>query len=450
MFSPSKEQLLLCKRLSQAAYDFELDGFLQDGWRDVTVASGDFFRTGYDAVTREERRDALRVAEKAAGRSHPNLIGQVLSIRQKDNPVIKALVMARPLPRDRWQIAVAFTGTLRKLADWSVNFDVLPDDGFHAGFMRFVREFEELCDRIRFDSIAINMALPILTLSDVLHDLEKADSRFELLVTGHSQGAAAMQIFLYRLFQRGILQQNAKGIGFASPTVTEKFDLSYAMYPVVNIISSDDPVARVGGRMHIGMCMVYPCSNAFREKYYGAVPGTAVWDALMVQLTIRTTKDSFLMMLGLFHAIAELPESDIETMLTAMAFLPDPIAQRLHGYAGRVMRAVLRRAHGRYTAAFGDECDYSYYQNCVRGLFSSYGLKESLTAILTSCMAPHRLGSEGSDKAYTGVLGQTRFINSLWYEGLEPVWEVQPCTTPRRVPRGKLQPACHYPKETHQ
>ena len=80
-----------------------------------------------------------------------------------------------------------------------------------------------------------------------------------------------MQIFTNRLIQHwGVQPQNIVGYGFASPTVaTGRLLYDPASYPLYHLLNSDDLVPRMGGLLHLGLCMEYPADDALRTAAYG-------------------------------------------------------------------------------------------------------------------------------------------------------------------------------------
>ena len=104
----------------------------------------------------------------------------------------------------------------------------------------------------------------IARMERVLDMLKYERSPVSLVVTGHSQGAALMQIFIAHLLQNGVLPQYVLGCGFASPCVAAARTLKNADYPIYHIVHADDAVPRIGGAMHLGLCRVMPDTPALR------------------------------------------------------------------------------------------------------------------------------------------------------------------------------------------
>ena len=112
----------------------------------------------------------------------------------------KAVTMIKPLPDRRFAVAIGFTGTGKRPQDWVSNIRFGHPNRLHIGFEYLAELYEHNAEDITFPAAAGMLGLETLTLGDVLAECRREDSRFTLLVAGHSQGAAVLQV--YAAFRR--------------------------------------------------------------------------------------------------------------------------------------------------------------------------------------------------------------------------------------------------------
>ena len=258
--------------------------YLDEGWQDIALLADGMLCAGLNARTEAERQQSLESAARVqAHLAHSNPLTQVLDIRRRreDGAGCKAMVLSHPLMDGRWLVAISFTGTTRHLADWLDNLKIEQEDGFHQGFLRLTRQFEAQCGQIAMPCLGAALSRPGLTLAGVLDMLKYERSPVSLVVTGHSQGAALMQIFIAHLLQNGVLPQYVLGCGFASPCVAGARTLKNADYPIYHIVHADDAVPRIGGAMHLGLCRVMPDTPALRGLCYGARSQDPIFNELL-------------------------------------------------------------------------------------------------------------------------------------------------------------------------
>lgn len=273
----SKEAAELSLELAHMAYTLEWKPWREAGWNDLSILIDDSLQSGLthwesgDGLTNVINRLKVRRAQAALNDSRP--VSQVLgAIRQKEkSDTIKAVCMMHTLGEDRWVLAIGFMGTGKRFYDWISNFRFTPEEGFHRGFYQLCESFEMNVDSIVFPSVARALGLEKLTLGQVLSEMRSLSSRFRLWMAGHSQGAAVMQVFAHRLMMDwGVLAQNMVGYGYGSPTVaTGRFVHDPAAYPLYHLLNREDPVTRMGGLLHLGLCLEYAADEGFRKRAYG-------------------------------------------------------------------------------------------------------------------------------------------------------------------------------------
>ena len=418
----SRDTLLMSLHLSRLAYDMDIAPYLDDGWQDVSIQVDEMLLTNLTS-----RKMILQAAARAKGRMEKlDPISQYRGFRRqkKDVGVCKAVVMAKELG-DQVLIAVAFTGTTRRLYEWLSNLRIEENEGFHAGFLQLTKIFEEQAAQIVFPALE-------KTLDDILHEMRAGSGRYRLFITGHSQGAALTQIYVYRLMQSGVPAEYMHGVGFASPSVSFERSVAVAAdYPVLNVINADDVIARVGGRMHVGMCRVLPSSAAYRRLCYGPRADTPVMLNMLELLhDVRSTEDALLLVVALTESLVLLPESDSEEIVgTVMRmYLPDMLAQRLTGYARRIAQEAQRRLWAQCEkGGCADRQRLEKFAAEWAVCLKLYGAKESTAALLDVLLRPHALADQMQKRSYQTLAEDfaEQLVYCTWCQDFDPVWDQQ-------------------------
>ena len=268
-----RDALRLSAELAGATYTLAFEDWLSAGWQDMSVQVDELLMGGIQEagegslvrVTGAAKLELLRarVREKAFGQA----LGALRQVRMSDT--VKAVVMIHPAPEGRYLVAVSFMGTTERLSDWLSNFRMMSEQGWHQGFLQLTEQFE-LRDRlISFPETARALGLRRLTLRDVLDECRGGESRFRLWLSGHSQGAAVMQVWTARRLAEGLNPRFLTGVGFASPSVC-RFGAAgdSRAYPLLHIFNSDDVVPHMGSQAHLGTCLTYPADEALRRACY--------------------------------------------------------------------------------------------------------------------------------------------------------------------------------------
>lgn len=272
----SVEAMRLSVELAAATYHMDIEPWMQAGWRDVTIQVDNDLLTDFlprrhsGAVSRITAN--LRMRRVRAKLRQRNPIGQVAGalrqIRQSDTG--KVLVMIHPAPGGRYVVAVSFMGTGSRFYDWFSNFRMNSQDGIHKGFLQLARQFEGNEERILFPQTARELGVEKWTLGNILEEASHQKSRFTFWLSGHSQGGAVMQVWAYhKMLEDGVLPQNLLGYGFASPSALEGRTMARPeAYPMYHVFNGDDLVPRMGARVHLGVCLLYPTDAALRGACY--------------------------------------------------------------------------------------------------------------------------------------------------------------------------------------
>ena len=417
----AKDTLQLSLRLSRLAYDMDIAPYLDAGWQDVSFQVDDLLLTDF-----KSRKSILQAAAKAKSRMEKlDPISQYLGFkRQKEElDTCKAVVLSKPA-EDKTLIVIAFTGTTRRMYEWLGNLRVEEEDGFHAGFLQLTKVFEENAGKILFPSIQ-------KTLANVIDEMRAGSRQYRLFVTGHSQGAALTQIYLYRLMQSGVSAENLQGVGFASPCVCMERSVQLAAnYPIIHVINADDVVARIGGRMHIGMCCVLPPSGEFRRACYGPRADLPVMRELLMLLhDVRSTPQALLLGMALTESLSQLPANESEEIWGAVmrSYLPDMFVQRLRGYAQRIMRSANRRLQDKYEKTAGSVKldELVVYREKWADCIACFGAKESIAALMDVLVRPHALAEGRRTRAYQLLVEEFdhQLVSCMWCNTGDPVWD---------------------------
>lgn len=333
-----REAARFALELAAVAYDFDVDAWLDAGWTDISIQADEKLLGGVAMPEYAERPLLQRLMNEwkpFSARRHiasNRIIKQAKGVLWKPDPweTGKAITMIRPLPDGRFAVAIGFMGTGKRRIDWESNFRLQHGSGFHEGFVELTEQFEDNSDRISFDQTARMLQLPQLTLEDVLIECRQADSRFVLLASGHSQGAAVLQLWLHRQLQAGMLPQHVLGYGFAPPSVAAS-SLG-PDYPLFHFINSDDIVPRVGLLHHIGQPYIYRADDAFRSFCYQGRQTDPLFMHLLGRMDgFRGTQDAIGFLVSYLQALSSMQPAEVADAVSLLAG------------AGRAERLVLKR-----------------------------------------------------------------------------------------------------------
>ncbi len=274
----SKDLALLSAELSLSAYDFEMEQWAQAGWVDFTfqvenkVYSVDN-SVFLDEVGENEKEDMKTLGKAIAQTRQSGLTKELRgAVRQRESSDTgKVSLMGKKIDHEKYVIAIGFMGTGARAYDWLSNFRFELDEGAHRGFMQLTRHYMSHSTEIYFPEIAQELGLQNLTLFDIINECTKAESRFLLWMSGHSQGAAMMQLWAYLLVkEKKVRLSHIIGYGFASPLVMMGSVSDHpGKYPLYHILNSEDLVQRVGGQVRLGVDRPYIVTDALINKSYG-------------------------------------------------------------------------------------------------------------------------------------------------------------------------------------
>lgn len=185
-------------------------------------------------------------------------------------PAINAIIGIQPVEYNgmtRYAVAITFRGT----HDWAdVGADILQgthtENGFHKGFYQNAKDFYyDLSPDVTF-----TVEGETYTLWDIYDEMRIPNSKFCMLVMGHSLGGSLTDVLVGRfLYDHDVHPSNIAGytIG-AAPSAP--FTYKYPYSNIYNIISVDDlvPSATIFANQHIGQVISYAPDDDFRREHY--------------------------------------------------------------------------------------------------------------------------------------------------------------------------------------
>lgn len=372
--------------LAQLAYDFEAGPWLAAGWTDLVIQVDQRLLSGVRSMDevgnfRQQIMNLVlpKLAKSLSLVSSP--INEIRSYFQKTTAqeTGKAIVLIRPDGDGRFTVAVGFMGTGRRPQDWAGNMRFGHEDHFHEGFSMIAAQFEENAPEIHFPAAAKALGLEDLTLKDVLEACKKPGSPFRLVVAGHSQGAAVLQVWAYRRLMDGFLPENLVGFGFASPQAAVDLPRDEVRCPLTHFLVSEDLFIRMGLRDHLGTCWRLEADEAFREKCYGKNRDNPLFlQTLALFEQLKDTPSALLFCLAYLEALSQRPHKAIGTSLAV--FVESSLAEMLpvlaEEWTRRVMRLTMRSFAKFYTDAAGapaDPLELSAVRDQLAELMDLYG-----------------------------------------------------------------------------
>ncbi len=446
------DALRLSMELAASSYDLNIDQFLNAGWTDISVQAETRLFTGMNRPapnldTKEKVKSNWGFFRSRRDATSTNPISQVRGmLRQfKVSESGKVLVMAKKQDDSHYVIAIGFMGTSGKVADWFANFRMTTEGGFHKGFYQLARQFESNENKILFPDIASDLGLEALTLSDILRECTKQDSRFQLWMAGHSQGGAVMQVYTHFKIQEDTLNPHTiVGYGFASPScalANEQVDPG--AYPLFHVLNSDDFVPHMGSQVHFGLMMTYPATKTIRENCY-TWPTDEQSVALRAKLRRITNRmvDTPACMetsLAYIETLLKHPADEITSALSQLNIRFVPI-KSLISFTNQkdydIIRFLRRQVNVAYTELTGAPMDGDKLiaiQKQLEPLVEAIGITKLSAALSNLMLNPHHLvaskgamyGSyqyivnKGTHRLQYSVWSKGKFPERIWYDGHE-------------------------------
>ena len=341
----SRSAALLSLELSAAAYHLEEESWAAAGWQDILYRGAEI-----DASPEEQEAGLSSLFHGIIQKLKQNVS---VTLRSKEEKKLdKALFMAHPLPDGRFVIAIGLMGTELKLSDWAINLQVANENGLHQGFTSVADKLLGTLNNITFRATAAQLGLASLTLHDIVEECRRPGSRFILWLSGHSQGAAVMQIFTMRLLQSGVMPRYVIGYGFASPRVLyEGFPGDISDFPIFHILNRDDAVPKVGALLHIGRCRLYTPDEQARRAWFPEDWGDESFRRLFsLAERVHSTADSMVFLAAILQTLRCIPDEDAIAVVSEIMgrYLPERFGGALSGWLQNVMDSLQSKAQQTY------------------------------------------------------------------------------------------------------
>ena len=162
-------------------------------------------------------------------------------------------------------IVISFRGT-HDFEDFLNDCYILTNsDGVHSGFASTSTDFFQKCN-----NVSLKYGEETISLMDAFSEMRNPDSRFKLVVCGHSLGGAVADVFAgYNLYSYGVDCSNVAVYTFEAPKSVNS-TYCYEYNNIYNIVSKDDWVTTVGtiNGKRIGRDIVYQPDDIFRKENY--------------------------------------------------------------------------------------------------------------------------------------------------------------------------------------
>ena len=424
--------LRLAASMASAAYTLEVEPFLATGWQDACAQLGPRVTDGLNLPG-----GGLEALQQARKRLEGHQISRNLTAGLREwraGDGVKALVMLRRLPDGRFAVAVSFMGSVQ-LDDWMANFDMVSKDGLHRGFLRRAMAFEEVEESIHFPQAAEQLGLEKLTLRMVVEACAREASPFHLFLTGHSLGAAVMQVYAYRLLAiRGVRRELVQGVGFASPKVAAANAVEDPSgWPLCHVLNSDDCVPNMGAEVHLGQCLRYRAGQELREICYPLPCDEASVRARILTLPLlammRDTPSALAVISGILRAVKDANPADLLPALNRLE-TGLPGVKRLieagDNQTDRIIRYLLRRAEADCESVSGHGTDPALVaeaQARFAGASRELGIQAALSAMSQLGGTAHAMRrQDGGEAPYPWIAAQRldRFEPFTWAAGRPP------------------------------
>lgn len=430
----SVEAMQMSAELACATYHMNIDPWMQAGWHDVTMhVDGELTPLQHNENWLSARWKKHRVRSRI--RQQHNPIGQVLgALRQvNQSDTGKALVMLHSAPHGRYVLAVSFMGTGSRFYDWISNFRMSSEKGVHKGFLQLTRQFEAQEKLIEFPETAKELGLERLTLEQVLREMRHPNSRFILWLSGHSQGAALMQIYTHDKIQSGVLPTNIVGYGFASPTVmTGTAVKTPAAYPLYHILNSDDIIPRFGAQVHLGVNLTYPTDVALRRRCYAwPMDAASVQGRNALRPVFRNLRDSASCIETVVACLSVLSRCSAEDILSVLGLSESVLPLKKVVAAADVdalVRSITMHASAAYQSITGRPLDRARVADAMAEVayaIDQVGIRGFGAAFAQMMHYPHSIaiqhpGGYTGSYPYIVTYGAEKLVPTIWLAGRPP------------------------------
>ncbi len=399
--------------LSKLSYSIDFDNWIKAGWFDISVKIREKIYSGKGSLEENDKlqsRFYKTILPKFA-RFSPSYGTISTGMKLSASSTLysgergRAVTLVKKTADKKYLIALGLAGTGKNFISWLLNFDFEHEDGLHAGFRQIGDSFLASADNIEFPALAGELSLERLSLKDIFTSAKDPESPFKLFLSGHSQGAAEMQIIMLRLIQRGVCAKNITAYGFAPPT-TACASFTAPDMPVFLIGNADDVFSKTGLDKHIGNFYLYSGSDEMRRYCYGdSLKNPLFVYAIKTLSNIKSTEEGLFFSLSFIYAASYMPkeESDKIDEIWGMQFLP----QKIQVNSVFVLRAYLRE---KYEALTGKEPDNERLMRSAIEMYNEIKHKDVadiINAFIDALRAAHSLKVKNEDSVlscYTYII----------------------------------------------
>ncbi len=402
----------LSLELATVSYSLNTDPWQKAGWRDFSILADNDLLTGSAlngpaASPLEELSRGVRQTLTQMRLTMRDPVTQYLGFKrqqEENSSACKAVVFSRPCG-SYVLIGISFKGTGKRLFDWIPNMRIRAEDGYHGGFSRIAGQFMEACSRIEFPETAKDLGLARLTLMDILAYMRNPSAPFRLWISGHSQGAAVMQVFIDRLVHSGVPKELISGVGFASPSVTENHRPDAGRLPIIHILNADDLIPRIGFTGHLGQCYLFVPDSREREELYRAEWNSPCFkEVLEYYRQAEDTDDALVLCLAALEMVGGQSSDTLHRVVSAadqLSILPDWLKPETEITIPGV-KSLAGQIREQYGAVTGGKEVPEEELAAARARFGDmaarYGMTTWMMAAMRGITLPHRMYGNGREE----------------------------------------------------
>lgn len=312
-------------------------------------------------------------------------------------------------------VCIAIAGTTKNIHDWQVNMDMETEQGYHKGYLQNTKQLLALANVVEFPNIAKSLGLTKLSLQDVIEECKQENSRFVLWFTGHSKGAALLQVAMSLLQAEGV--KHMLGIGFAAPAVVNhSFGGTRANLPILLLQNSADVVGRLASNFHLGYILQFHgVGNAYFPNPKLA-PDSLIHYFLSCFATVQNAGQGLCFM---YAMAAYLQKRGIAYQEEYHKY----IAMLLKSSIGSFLSQSLESIEKMHLTQFGYPMPkwqvHTYFMSILHQC-STYTIKEIVIAYLLAFQAPHKLFEDDAITPYLQMVKKANGFCTYIEEGARP------------------------------
>lgn len=429
---PTRDEARFCLELSALAYDMKIQPWLKAGWQDAALQVDQRLITGLkDGNWKNDLMNDWmpRLAKAWTEAQNPVLQAKEWVSTRKLAQTGKAVTLVHALSPGHYLVAIGFMGTGKNPVDWLANLKLTHSGSFHDGFLEIARQYENNMENLNFPQTALELGIEKLSLADILEECKTEQSRFTILVSGHSQGAAVMQVWIYRQMLNGVKPEYLHGFGFASPSVAIGLSAEQLDCPIKHIINSDDAVGRVGLEQHLGRRYIYHAEDEFRELCYAPAFANPLFRKTIDRLNeLKGTEEVLCWILTYINALTRL--SPLEAAIAVKAWgkdlFPAVLIKNADIQIVKALKLLRRLLYRSFCDAMGQEPSERILEEWTLEhyhIMRAQGIAEYTNVLMQAANLPHALrgnniaNSDMVSYSYIVVRDFEKILNQSHEEG---------------------------------